>query len=404
MQEFLIYMCIGHEYVKCAKLKVFEEKFELEYEQSYLDREDRIDIDPQNLPSYARPFESKELFNSLLDSAPDYWGQQLLNKKFNVPELNDLEYVLANGLEHVGALAYSSLQDDGPMQLTREGWKLHKKKNIELDLIIEETELMIKDADRSKLKELFEFGPTLGGGRPKVSIFLDGKYYLAKYGTSLDSLPEQKIEYATMKMAKDIGLNVPEIKISEHAQRQVFMIERFDRTLIDGKLNRYHFVSALSLCGWYVNYPKDWSYPVFCEFIRKAGSNEKEIKEDLRELFKRVAFNIAVNNDDDHPRNHGLLYKNQKWRLAPLYDIFPKATSTGTFMLAMSLGLHHREASKKNLLSAGKYFEIDIVEAEKIIDEVNSFVSQNWKDYFREQSINEDVIKQYENAFTLKIH
>ncbi len=73
-------------------------------------------------------------------------------------------------------------------------------------------------------------------------------------------------------------------------------------------------------------------------------------------------------------------------------------------MLAMSLGLHHREASKKNLLSAGKYFEIDIVEAEKIIDEVNSFVSQNWKDYFREQSINEDVIKQYENAFTLKIH
>ena len=404
MQEFWIYMCIGHEYVKCAKLKVLEEGFELESEQSYLEREDRIDIDPQNLPSYARPFEASELFNSILDSAPDYWGQQLLNKKFNVPELNDLEYVLANNLEHVGALGFSSINDDEPMQLTREGWKPHKKKSAELDLIIEQTELMIKDADRSKLKELFEFGPTLGGGRPKVSIVAEGKHYLAKYGTSLDSLPEQKIEYATMKMAKDIGLNVPQIKMTEHAHRQVFMIERFDRALIDGKLNRFHFVSALSLCGWYVNYQKDWSYPVFCEFIRKAGSHENEIKEDLRELFKRVAFNIAVNNDDDHPRNHGILHKNKKWRLAPVYDIFPKASSTGTFTLAMSLGDYHREASKRNLLSAIKYFELEKIEAEKIIDDVNGFVSKNWKKYFREQSINEDVIKQYENAFTLKIH
>jgi hypothetical protein len=123
MQEFWIYMCIGHEYVKCAKLTVTEDEYELEYEQSYLDLEERIDIDPQNLPTYGRKFEASELFTSILDSAPDYWGQQLLNKKFNVPEMNDLEYVLANGLEHVGALAYSSITDNEPMQLTREGWK-----------------------------------------------------------------------------------------------------------------------------------------------------------------------------------------------------------------------------------------------------------------------------------------
>lgn len=404
MQEFWIYMYIGHEYVKCAKLTVTEDGHELEYEKSYLDLEERIDIDPQNLPMYGRKFESSELFNSLLDSAPDFWGQQLLNKKFNVPELNELEYVLANGLEHVGALAYSSIDDNEPMQLTREGWKPHKKKHIILEQIIEQTELMIKDVDSSKLKELFELGPTLGGGRPKVSIVVDGKYYLAKYGTSLDSLPEQKIEYATMKMANDIGLDVPEIKISEHAGRRVFMIERFDRRLIDGNLKRFHFVSALSVCGWFVNWQRDWSYSVFCEFIRKAGSNESKIKDDLRELFKRVAFNIAVNNDDDHPKNHGLLCVDKKWRLAPLYDVFPKPTSTGTFMLAMSLGIYHREASKRNLMSAIKYFELEKVEAEEIIDDVNSFVVGKWKDYFREQSISEDVIRQYENAFTLKNH
>lgn len=402
MQEFWIYIYINHAYVKCAKLIVTEDNFELEYEHSYLERGDRIDIDPQNLPTYGRKFVTNELFNSLLDSAPDFWGQQLLNKKFNEPELSDLEYVLANGLEHVGALAYSSITDDEPMQLTKEGWKPHKKKQVVLKQIIEQTELMIKDVDGHKLKELFELGPTLGGGRPKVSIIVDGKYYLAKYGTSLDSLPEQKIEYATMKMAHDIGLNVPEIKISEHAGRKVFMIERFDRRIIDNHLERFHFISALSVCGWYVNWQKGWSYPVFCEFIRKAGSNESEIKEDLCELFKRVAFNIAVNNDDDHPRNHGLLYKDKKWRLAPLYDIFPKPSSTSTFMLAMSLGNYHREASKRNLMSARKYFELEEAEAEKIIDDINQFVSAKWKDFFREQSINEDVIKMYENAFTVK--
>ncbi len=395
-------MCIGHEFVKCAKLRVTDDEYELEYEQSYLDLEDRIDIDPQNLPTYSRKFEATELFNSLLDSAPDFWGQQLLNKKFNEPELRELEYVLANGLEHVGALAYSSIDDNEPMQLTKEGWKPHKKKQAILEQIIEQTELMIKDVDGNKLKELFELGPTLGGGRPKVSITLDGKYYLAKYGTSLDSLPEQKIEYATMKMAKDIGLNVPDIKISEHAGRRVFMIERFDRCITDGNIKRFHFISALSVCGWFVNWPKDWSYPVFCEFIRKAGNSKSEIKEDLRELFKRVAFNIAVNNDDDHPRNHGLLYKDKKWRLAPLYDVFPKPSSTRTFMIAMSLGNHHREASKRNLMSAIKYFELEESEASKIIDDINNFVSEKWKDYFREQSINEDVIRMYENAFTIK--
>ncbi len=71
-------------------------------------------------------------------------------------------------------------------------------------------------------------------------------------------------------------------------------------------------------------------------------------------------------------------------------------------MLAMSLGDYHREASKRNLMSAIKYFELEKSEALKIIDDINNFVSERWKHYFREQSINEDVIRMYENAFTIK--
>ena len=400
MKEFWIYICIDDQFAKCAKLIFNNDNYELKYEASYLALVNKVDIDPQNLPAYTRTYKSDDLFTSILDSAPDFWGKQLLNKKFNVDELSDLEYVLANGLEHVGALAFSPIDEDEPMQLTKDGWKPHKKKVVDIEQIMEQTELMIKDVDGEKLKELFEYGPTLGGGKPKVSLQADSKFYLAKYGTSLDTLPEQQIEYAVMKMGTDIGLNVPEIKITSHRGRNVYMIERFDREIADNKINRSHFVSSLSICDWYVGDPRDWSYPKFCERIKQRSSNSKE---DLKELFTRIAFNIAVNNDDDHPRNHGLLCKDGEWRLSPLYDVFPKPTiSKETFIMAMAIGDYHREGSKRNLMSAIEHFDLSADEAGIIIDKINDFVTANWKDYFRNQGINETVIKKYENAFIRK--
>lgn len=402
MQEFWVYIFLDGQYEKCAKLSVSHDLFELQYEDSYLELTNKIDIDPLNLVAYSKKYQSEDLFASILDSAPDMWGQQLLNKKFKVSELNEMEYVLANGLEHVGALAFSPIDYDGPMQLTPNGWKPHKKHNAVLEQIMEQTELMIKDIDGEKLKELFEHGPTLGGGKPKVSLISNKKFYLAKYGTSLDTLPEQQIEYAVMMMAKDLGLNVPNVILSKHENRHVYMIERFDRKINDGKISRFHFISSLSLCDWHVFGAKEWSYPVFCDYLRKCGSSEADIKEDLQELFARVAFNIAVNNDDDHPRNHGILHRDGKWRLSPLYDVFPKATRTSTFTMAMSVGAYDREASKRNLLSACQYFELDKKKAERIIDRINEFVATHWKEYFRHAGIKESVMKKFENAMALK--
>ena len=402
MQEFWIYLYLNDQYEKCAKLIVTEEKFTLQYTPSYLNLPGRIDIDPLNLVAYPKKYEAEELFASISDCAPDYWGQQLLNRKFQVSELNDMEYVLANNLEHVGALAFSPIGTDHPMQLTPNGWRPHKEHHVILEQIIKQTELMIKDADGNKLKELFEFGPTLGGGRPKVSLILNAQFYLAKYSTSLDSLPEPQIEYATMSMAKDLGLNVPHIELSEHQGRKVYLMKRFDRSLSGKKIVRNHFVSALSLCNWHVFGMKDWNYPAWCQHIRKAGHSENEIRQDLCELFKRVAFNIAVNNDDDHPRNHGLLCVDGSWHLAPLYDVVPKAMTSNRFTSAMSIGIYDREASARNLLSACKYFELEKTEAQNIINSISSFVQDNWRQYFRNAGIKKNIIAMFENAFSSK--
>lgn len=398
MQEFWIYMFIEGEYVKCAKLSVSEQGFQLKYNDEYLQSDEMILIDPQNLGPYSKSFFSEDLFGAIRDSAPDYWGRELLNRKFQVSELNELEYVFANNLEHVGALAYSPVKYDVPMKLEKSGWVPHKSKKIEIEQIIEQTELMIKDIDGVKLKELFEYGPTLGGGRPKVSLYFEDELYLAKYGTSLDSTPEQKIEYATMKMAKDLGLNVPKIRLSRHLERDVFMIQRFDRKNSKRGMNRLHFISALSLCNWHEYGTRDWSYPVLAEHIKKSGNTSEQIALDLKELYRRIAFNIAVNNNDDHPRNHGLLYEKGAWRLSPLYDVVPKAIRGETFTMAMTIGVYEREASKRNLLSSAKYFGLDESAAEKIIDETNDFIENKWRLYFKNAGLSQSVIKQFVNS------
>lgn len=395
-------MFIESDYVKCAKLSISENGFEIKYLDEYLKSRRFIAIDPQNIGPYSKGFKNEELFGAIRDSAPDYWGRELLNRKFQVSELNEIEYVFANNLEHVGALAYSPLNYDVPMKLEKNGWVKHKIKKIEIEKIIEQTEFMLKDMDDEKLKELFEYGPTLGGGKPKVSFTVDDKLYLAKYGTSLDSTPEQKIEYAAMKMATDLGLKVPSIMLSKHLDRDVFMIERFDRFYSNSELQRLHFISALSLCDWHEFGMSDWSYPVLCEYIQKTGHSEVEIKEDLKELFRRVAYNIAINNNDDHPRNHGLLCKKNRWKLSPLYDVVPKAIMGETFTTAMSIGIYQREASKRNLLSAAKYFQLGGTEASKLIDEINEFVQVNWKQYFKAAGIKDSITNQFENSMRLK--
>ncbi len=99
--------------------------------------------------------------------------------------------MLANGLDHVVALAFSRTDCDIPMRRYPEGWRPHTKKLVEIKTIIKQTEEMMREIDPKQLRELFEFGPSLGGGRPKVSLTYDGSHFLAKYEASLDTLPEQ---------------------------------------------------------------------------------------------------------------------------------------------------------------------------------------------------------------------
>lgn len=398
MERYYVYIFIAGAYQKCALLSFDGSVYKLAYGSKYLLREDAIAIDPLNLPLYERTFESETIFGSIKDSAPDRWGRYLLEKRFS-RKLTEMEYILANGIDHVGALGFSPEEYNVPMRLTPAGYIQHSFDKISLELIMDQTEMVLKNEDdEEKLKELLNYGPSLGGARPKYSVHLNSAPYLAKYSISLDRRREPLIEYATMKMAKDLKLNVPDIKLSKIANRDVFYIKRFDRNEDD----RSPFISALSLCGWEENGYADWSYPVFCEALINIGKKKSQIENDLMELFRRIAFNIAVNNNDDHPRNHGVYFHHNIWRLSPLYDVVPMDSGSQNFSLAMEIGLNKREASRANLLSSCAYFKLEAQKADQLIDEIFQFVANNWRLYFKEAGLSDKEVASFENAMSIK--
>ena len=42
-----------------------------------------------------------------------------------------------------------------------------------------------------------------------------------------------------------------------------------------------------------------------------------DVESSLRELYRRVVFNICIGNSDDHFRNHGFLLTHKGWTLSP---------------------------------------------------------------------------------------
>lgn len=241
----------------------------------------------------------------------------------------------------------------------------------------------------------------MGGARPKATIEDGNVLWLGKFPALGDRYNQQRVEYATLELARLCGLQVCATRIESIGGKDVLLLQRFDRqhtTLETGGYLRFGLVSGLTMLGADED-PLDrskWSYLLLADQLRRWAEKPDR---DCAELFRRMVFNAAVTNDDDHPRNHAALRSGRGWRLSPAYDLVPKPmVSIDSRSLAMVVGQHGRTASIYNLLSQCERFGLNKVAAKKEIDTIVTGV-RGWREHFHRCGVSAADIEHIATAF-----
>jgi serine/threonine-protein kinase HipA len=270
---------------------------------------------------------------------------------------------------------------------------------LELGECLRAVESAAQGTDSADLEALLNYGPSLGGARPKANIVLNGRLHLAKFSVSFDRRDKPTLEYATMQLARAVGLNVPPIDLRHVAGRRVYLTERFDRCGdIDG-LQPIAFMSGLTATGLHERDYGQWSYRSLCDAIGKFSENPKE---DKAELFRRMIFNILVNNNDDHMRNHGFLGTGRGgWRLSPLYDVVPGHSRGESYHLALRVGQQGSLASFANARTSAQDFGLSQQEAKDLIDSIAA-KTRNWSADFKTHGVDDDEIERLSHYVKVK--
>jgi serine/threonine-protein kinase HipA len=246
--------------------------------------------------------------------------------------------------------------------------------------------------------EQLEPGTSMGGARPKATIEDGDRLWLGKFPEKGDRCNLQRIEYATLELARRCGINACQTRLQAVAGKDVLMLERFDRLYTEKGYLRFGFVSGLTILDCEDSYleRERWSYPLLAENLRRWSEQPER---DCVELFRRMVFNAAVTNNDDHPRNHAVLHRDQGWCLSPAYDLVPApVVSLERRDLALTVGNYGRTASVYNLLSQCTRFGLSADAARKEINQIANVV-RGWGEYFFASGVSAQDVEYIAPAF-----
>lgn len=385
------------------------------YDKTWLTQQDiAFAIDPQ-LSLDAGPFFPKPEagnFGVFLDSSPDRWGQTLMRRR---------EALQAKDEKRVARTLYSWDFLLGVQDITRQGALRFRFTDSEIFLANEalaappvtnlaELAAIAKELTRKNIDDLDQLrrwlsvlvapGASLGGARPKAN-FCDktGALWIAKFPSSDDQRDMGAWEGITWWLAKQAGIDMPAAKVVRFGQgaqhtHHTFCVERFDRTRdTAGKTARRRFyASAMTLLGKDVS--EGTSYLELAELLSRRGDPD-HIHGDLEQLFRRVVFNVAVGNRDDHLRNHGFILGKRGWRLAPAFDVNPsidKATHV------LNIDDVDNRPSLETVLATAAFYRLTPKCAGEILDAVVKVVA-DWKPAARRAKIAAADIELSTSAF-----
>jgi serine/threonine-protein kinase HipA len=383
-----------------------EEIFSFEYDQDWLKRAIPHQLDPDLQMFSGRQFLTKEMsnFGLFMDSSPDRWGRMLMDRKAALTvrqagrspkRLSESDYLLGVAdLSRMGALRFKT--EESEEFLARSEFPIPPMTRIreleQASIHLEDDDYFQDERTHRWLELLLAPGSSLGGARPKASVLdPESQLWIAKFPSKNDQKDSGAWEFIVNQLAKDAGVNVSQANIRRYSELgHSFLTKRFDRQ----GFQRIHFASAMTMLGYKdgYDYRDGGSYLELLDFLEKYGASPDA---DIRELWRRIVFSVAVSNIDDHLRNHGFLLTQKGWRLSPAYDINPNERGVG---LSLNISENDNSLDFGLCLSVAPYFRWKANEAKQAIMNIQKSVSK-WSFWSEKLKISHSEQAMMETAF-----
>lgn len=321
------------------------------YAPSYLDAGLPWTIDPVGLPLRANHgWEATRyggLHDALRDACPDAWGRAVLCREHGIPEgAPDWRFLEASSnAERWGALAVG--RNPKPSVAHIVSPRLPDLEALARELVALSQHAPPVDV---RLRKKLVATPSMGGARPKATVRdVDERYWLVKPYLPSDIANIPLLEHTAQQWGRLSGLRFAQTEYHPISTGLgAVRVLRFDR-VGDRRLMALSGATLLQTEYPGQTVPAQWSYPRLAEELLRIGVPP----EDRVELYGRMIFNAICGNDDDHPRNHAVIFQpaEGRWRLSPAFDVVPNPDADAPPALAMQLALGTTAISREAVLA-----------------------------------------------------
>jgi len=311
------------------------------------------------------------------DARPDRWGERVIQYLDKPARLSIMEYLFYAGDDRFGAIGVSTSAE---AYLPRSQSPLPR-----LEQAQQLSEVVHKVSDKQPVtdieRRMLTSGGSFGGAKPKALIDIAGEQWVIKFFNN-EPIDVPLIEHASMTLAKLAGIEAAETRVVPLAGENALAVRRYDR---DG-VRRTHCISAgTALRAQAVSGQEpELGYPGLAQLLRRAGVADDDLNlRDMHELFRRMVFNILIDNTDDHEKNHALRViaptRQGRYRLAPAYDVLP--TNSGQGHQEFIVGTALRESTLANAMSQCELFGHTPAQAAAEVVRVIQVVD-GWRQHF----------------------
>lgn len=311
------------------------------YDETYLSIPDlpQISISLPKIPGTYKENNVRSFFSGLL---PDENARYRIAKCLGVSEKNPFSLLAAIGGECAGALA---LYPEGVEPNAPNKQDIEILDNNKLHEILELLKI------RPLMAGLDNIRLSLAGAQDKLAVGLVDNKIALVHGTSPTTHILKPIiegiqdsvhnEYFCLRLAADMGLNIPNAEIGWNGDTPYFLIERYDRIRdannVVKRLHQEDFCQALGILPE-LKYENEGG-PSVASCLDLLNKNTMNPIVARNSFIRLLIFNYLIGNADAHGKNFSLLYTGKGISLAPAYDLLcTEAYPNVSLKMAMKIG------------------------------------------------------------------